>query len=331
MQLRWIDPDDPHPGDLDGVAAVREATRLVDCPHELPLTTEHLRARLRHGWDGEPPVVAAVRDDGPRVVGALEVWLPQRDNRHLGYVDIVMAPRERRQGLGGRLFDAAVERLRDAGRTLLMTEAFDASPGGAFAARRGLQRASVSAQRRQDVAGLDWARIETLAEQAGAAAGSYDLVRMPPETPDELMPAVVEMVAAINDAPLDDLELEDEVFSAERIRAFQAAQKAYGRRLYDLAARHRRTGRLAGHTAVAVDAALPFYAHQLDTSVLAEHRGHRLGLLLKAEMLLWLRSCEPQVGVVDTWNATSNRHMIAVNESLGYRVIATATTYQRRL
>lgn len=331
MELRWIDPADPHRGDLDGVTALREAARVVDCPHEVPVTTEHMRARLRHGWDGEPPLVAAARNGDDRVVGLLEVWLPEWDNRHLGYVEVLVDPVVRRRGMGRALFAAALDRLRGAGRSLVMAESYDRTEGDRFAAALGLARASVSAKRRQSLDLVDWSAVTALHDQATAAAEDYELVRMPGETPDELMPAVVEMVAAINDAPLDDLKVEDEVFSAERIRAFLAAQKAYGRRLYDLAVRHRPTGTLAGHTAVSVEAALPFLAHQLDTSVLAAHRGHRLGLLLKSGMMAWLRESEPQLRTVDTWNAVSNTHMIAVNEALGYRVIETATTYQREV
>jgi hypothetical protein len=48
------------------------------------------------------------------------------------------------------------------------------------------------------------------------------------------------------------------------------------------------------------------------------HRGHRLGLLAKATMMEWLTTAEPQVERVVTGNATSNQHMITVNETLGY-------------
>ena len=57
------------------------------------------------------------------------------------------------------------------------------------------------------------------------------------------------------------------------------------------------------------------------------HRGHRLGLLLKAEMNLWLAGAEPQLRTVDTWNAESNDHMIAVNEMLAYRWMARGLEY----
>jgi RimJ/RimL family protein N-acetyltransferase len=50
------------------------------------------------------------------------------------------------------------------------------------------------------------------------------------------------------------------------------------------------------------------------------HRGHRLGLLVKVGMLDWLASAEPRLEKIVTWNAVSNQHMIAINESLGYEV-----------
>jgi len=55
----------------------------------------------------------------------------------------------------------------------------------------------------------------------------------------------------------------------------------------------------------------------VDTSVVRMHRGNRLGLLLKAEMLGWLRESN-QLHRLDTWNAASNTHMIGINEKLGY-------------
>jgi hypothetical protein len=65
--------------------------------------------------------------------------------------------------------------------------------------------------------------------------------------------------------------------------------------------------------------------------VLQQHRGHRLGLLLKTGMLLWLAEAEPQLESVDTWNTETNDFMIRVNEQLGYRVMGRGVQYQRRL
>jgi hypothetical protein len=52
--------------------------------------------------------------------------------------------------------------------------------------------------------------------------------------------------------------------------------------------------------------------------VTREHRGHRLGLLLKLAMMELLTTTEPQLERMETSNAASNTHMAAVNDALGY-------------
>jgi hypothetical protein len=82
---------------------------------------------------------------------------------------------------------------------------------------------------------------------------------------------------------------------------------------------------------VAVSDERPENAEQHDTSVVRAHRGHRLGLLLKADMLDWLAESQPQVTSIETWNAESNDAMIGVNEALGYRAMGRALLFQRSL
>ena len=142
---------------------------------------------------------------------------------------------------------------------------------------------------------------------------------------------MADLTAAINDAPTDDLDIEDEVFSPERVRGYEDAQLAKGHRLYRVFARHRETGDLAGHTVVVVDGERPQLAEQHDTSVIGAHRGHRLGMLLKTDMNLWLRDVEPQLTEISTWNAESNDFMIGVNEAIGYRVMGRELEFQKSL
>ncbi len=119
------------------------------------------------------------------------------------------------------------------------------------------------------------------------------------------------------------------MFTADRVRAYETAQLAQSNGFYRIYARHRGTGELAGQTVVAVDTDVPQLGEQHDTSVVRTHRGHRLGLLLKAEMMLWLREAEPQLEEVDTWNAESNPYMIGVNEVLGYRIMGRELAFQK--
>ena len=77
--------------------------------------------------------------------------------------------------------------------------------------------------------------------EAAAFAQDYELLRFDGQTPDELLVAVSEMTGAINDAPVDDLDIEDEAFPAERIRNYEDATIKSGHRLYRVIARHRET------------------------------------------------------------------------------------------
>ena len=139
------------------------------------------------------------------------------------------------------------------------------------------------------------------------------------------------MAAAINDAPTDDLDIEDEVFSADRMRAYETAQLNRGDQMFRTFVRHRESGELAGHSVVLVEGERPHLGHQHDTTVVSNHRGHRLGMLLKTDMNLWLREVQPQLTEISTWNAESNDHMIAVNEAIGYRAVGRELEFQKSL
>jgi hypothetical protein len=229
------------------------------------------------------------------------------------------------------MLDAVVEEARSRGRTSVGIDGWESPATRGFGTRHGLEVRASSIQRRQTIAGLDWPEIERLHAHALAAATAYELVHREGRTPDDELEALAEMAGAINDAPTDDLDIEDEVFTGDRMRAYEDAQLARGERLFRVLARHRGTGELAGHTVVAVDGERPERGDQHDTSVVAGHRGHRLGLLLKTDMNLWLRRVQPQLAEISTWNAESNDHMIGVNEAIGYRVTGRQLELQKSL
>ena len=103
-----------------------------------------------------------------------------------------------------------------------------------------------------------------------------------------------------------------------------------GERAYRVIARHRQTGEVGGHTIVATHPLRPEIAGQGDTAVARQHRGHRLGLLLKIDMMRWLAEAEPQLKIIQTWNNVDNRFMINVNEALGYRLSRIFNMYELR-
>ena len=103
----------------------------------------------------------------------------------------------------------------------------------AFAERHGFELGSVAVNRRQTLAEIDWADVERRLEEARPHAKDYELVRRTAETPDDELAALAEMTSAINDAPTDDLDIEDEVFTPDRVARLRdgAARPGRGRRV----------------------------------------------------------------------------------------------------
>ena len=327
MQIRELKPLLPE--DVARASDFLADALAVDVPWVVPMTPAIRQEFWSNGWDGEPPQVFVMERDG-EIVGWGQLELPQRDNTHLAWVNVIVAPTHRREGLGTAMFEHLEQLAREAGRTSIGTDAWESEAAVAFTARHGLERKSQSIQRRLYPKQADPDLIAKYVEDAQRAAEDYELVRVFGRTPDDMVDAVVAITGAINDAPTDDLDIEDEVFSVERLRAYEDTNLAMGR-LYTLYARHRESGELAGKTIVAVETDRPHRGHQHDTSVVSEHRGHRLGLLLKAAMMQWLAEEEPQVEEIDTWNAESNDHMIGINEQLGYVIMGRMLEFQRDL
>ena len=162
------------------------------------------------------------------------------------------------------------------------------------------------------------ARLRGPAEQAAAG---YSLLSWTGPVPDELLDQIAILYAAMADAPHDP-GVARASWDAQRIRErVNALFPVYGNRQYSVAARHDGTGDLAALTQVAVDPTMPEWGFQMLTAVIKEHRGHRLGLLVKVAMAELLAAEEPQLEQIETFNADSNPHMIAVNEALGYAIV----------
>ena len=325
MELVEFGPDDA--AQAAAFLELTNATDAVDCPWEPVRTSYRLEMDQRHSWEGEPGRWF-VGYDGTEPVATAVIDASDYDNLALAWITMRVHPARRRRGHGTAALQALEDLACSRGRPLLGLDGWDSEATRGFAAASGYQQGSVEVRRVQVVAEAPDPR--PIRDEALAQAGDYELVRVSGYAPADLLPDLVDLTAAINDAPLDDLEWEDELYSPDRVRAYEHAQIASGFRFRRVVARHRPTGAPAGHTVVVVDAEQPAYAEQHDTSVVRAHRGHRLGLLLKAEMMLWLAEEEPQLERVYTNNAESNRHMIAVNDRLGYRPLGRILQFQRR-
>ena len=182
------------------------------------------------------------------MVALLSFFAPSWDNPELAWLNLTVHPEHRRRGFGSEGLRFLLDRAAAAGRTKIGADSWDGSPGNAFLEKHGFTRGSQAINRRQHLAEVSLDDVRKRYDEAAEAASAYELVRVVGATPPDLMPAVAEMSAAINDAPLDDLDIDDEVFPPERITAYEQAQLANEMRFYRLLARHRETGVLAGHT-----------------------------------------------------------------------------------
>jgi hypothetical protein len=73
----------------------------------------------------------------------------------------------------------------------------------------------------------------------------------------------------------------------------------------------------------------PDCVYQWGTAVLRGHRGHRLGLAVKAANLAALQADHPERRLISTQNAETNAPMLAINEKMGFRAVEVLLEFQR--
>ncbi|MGW3344683.1 GNAT family N-acetyltransferase [Nonomuraea rubra] len=268
-----------------------------------------------HSFGGRVEPWTLIEDN--RVIGGYALGFPQLDNRHMGWIfPLVVHPAHRGRGLGSALFEHALGRMRAHGRTLLLTETLAAGTGARFARKHGMSVALPEARRTLDLRKADWPALERMVPQVEG----YSLERWIGPTAPELLPDLATLMSGMNDAPRDS-GVEDQNYSLERLRYREENMPDIGQTCYTTIARRHSDGAPAAFTRVYLDTdRSDGWAHQSDTAVLRPHRGHRLGLLVKLANLLWLREQEPHLERIITWNATSNSHMLAINEAMGFEL-----------
>jgi GNAT superfamily N-acetyltransferase len=282
----------------------------------------------------ERPVLFVASDGGGDVANAV-VWLPLLDNLENASVFFSVDPEHRGRGVGAAFADALIEFARAEGRgnviffTVAPLDGRDA-PGDLLARKLGAELAFVGLRRQLDVAGVDDAELEALLrEHVGSHADGYELVTWIDRLPDRLVDDGARLMGRmVTDAPMGDLDWEPEVWDAKRYRDKEDEAIARHRRRVAAGAVERATGRLVAYTDIGVSTIDPTVAYQWDTIVDPEHRGHRLGLLVKVANLRQLRQDSPATLTMQTWNAESNAHMVAINDLLGFRPMEFSRQYQ---
>jgi GNAT superfamily N-acetyltransferase len=306
-----------------------EAQR-VDDPDGGWLSYRPFSGWLTVGWNAEPREVWTITGPaegvgGQTAAGEIAGWyrleMPDLENRDRADLDLIVRPRDRRRGLGRALLRHAVQRAAANGRSILSGMAWRGTDGDAFARTTSANPGLVDIRRIQYLRKLPAGELARLRGPAEQAAAGYSLLSWTGPIPEEHLDQIARLYAAMADAPHDP-GVASATWDAQRIRErVNALFPVFGNRQYSVAARHDSTGEMAALTQIAVDPSMPEWGFQMLTAVTGQHRGHRLGLLVKIAMQELLAAEEPQLGQVETFNAEANQHMIAVNNALGYTVV----------
>ena len=320
MRVERLDP--ANSAALRGCKAAWDAAQDIDDPDGPRMPERVLGAWLRLGFVGDPAETWFMPGDGTEsVLGWYRLELPDLENRDHAGLLIVVDPAKRRQGLGRALLAHAAAQAAAAERTIIWSEVRDGSAGDAFATALGAKPGMAAALRRLDLRTAPAGKFSRLYAEAAAAATGYSLVRWAGLTPREYQGPLAGVLNAYADAPHDE-GYEAETWDAERVRERGGVPlQLMGVRSYTIAAMHDASGEMAGMTQLSVAPDDPSWGHQGLTAVVRQHRGHRLGLLLKTAMLEWLAETEPAIERIETGNASANDHMIAVNDVLGFEAV----------
>jgi GNAT superfamily N-acetyltransferase len=347
---RYVVPESPGGAgwaDFEQLNHVINVCLRVGDRRDREMTAPYLLGRWHEEGQMVPEVVVARRDG---IVGVACYERDTPDVAPTGWVSVSVLPDVRRRGIGAALY-GEIERIAAAdGRRTLIAEFSSppqegptltastgsgeipaADPGARFALARGYALGQVE---RISVCPLplDATRLHELEASVTRRMGdAYRVVSWRGATPDDRVDDLAMLRARMSvDAPIGDVDWPEEIWDAARIRADEARRLDHGADLFVAAAEHLPTGRLVAFSEITVRPS-GTTAQQGDTLVVAGHRGHGLGMVLKVANLRALQAARPDITGVMTGNATDNSYMLAINDALGFENFVFNGVWQKAL
>lgn len=315
VQIIELDPATAPAADLAGWHDVLCAAWSHDLPDDpLPVLADTV-ARLRHPFSIARRVHWLARVDG-MTAATCELKLDGAPNQDIGDISLSVAPNFRRRGIGRALLGEAARRLADEGRPTVTAEVVAGTAGEPFARAHGFSCALTERRGILRLADVDGADLDDL---VAAVPAGYRLARWLTRVPDGWVESFVRAKESMADAPTGDLSWRPLELDTAKWRDIEDVLARRGQEARIVVAIHEPSGVVAGLTELTYSRLTPRRATQEDTIVVPAHRGRRLGLAIKADMLHWIRAECPQIREIETWNAESNSHMLAINDRLGSR------------
>lgn len=299
-------------------------------------------SRLFAVLDHDGTMVAAGAYDSKAAPGTTNCWLSTG-----------VLPEHRRQGVGTLLADHLEGLARAEGRTQWKTYAVSRQVGTAFGpgyleAPTGHGAVPVDEAAVRFLSGRGWRfgqvnRISRLELPAAAealdraratatAAAGYRVHTWTGRTPERWEEGIALMQTRMStDAPEGDMAEPEDVWTVERLRENERQLATSPRTALTVFVEHVATGAPAGFSQLAIPPEPERAVQQWNTLVLREHRGHRLGMVLKVAGIDTVERDHPGHPSIVTFNAEENRPMLAVNEAVGFVGVGSEGIWEHRV
>ncbi|WP_243225347.1 GNAT family N-acetyltransferase [Microbacterium sp. CIAB417] len=342
-------PDAEDAADFLAVVALNNAVCRNDAgTDDLAQTPAEMLAGLRD-TDDEVQRIFVVREEGA-VVGCVIVSHATAEPTSTQF-DLMVLPENWGRGIEDALLARAEEETHALGRAVMQTWTLHPgatagatispatgwgvvadTPLARLLAHDGFVLEQVERNSAFDLAGpMDDVR-QALDDSIAAAGPDYRLVDWTIPTPPDLAEGYAWALSRMStDVPAGALEIDEETWDAARVERREARLTEGGQTMSVAAVLHVPTGRLAAFNELVIGADRSEVTHQFCTLVLREHRGHRLGMLVKCANLLRWREIAPDSPRVSTFNAEENRPMLDINERIGFAPVSYAGAWQKKL
>lgn len=355
VEQLWIPDSLDGPDAADFLAAVEVGRKVrMETWGSDDLAYAPLEKLLEMADPYERQVILVAKVDG-EIVGTVDIALPLADNHDLAEFTLDILPGFQGRGVGRQLLEAAEHLAREEGRhtilidtnhpgaTLADSKAGQLIPGTGmgfvplnsrdveFAQHTGYTLQHIE-QFSSCALPLDSRLVAELQAEADAAnAGRYRLHHWTDRCPEQWLEAVAALENRAGEDGIPGADDGDLVFDGGLLREAEDVAIAQGRRTVVTAVENLASGALVGLTTITVLALRPDVVFQDDTVVLREHRGNKLGLLIKVANMERLTEQFPDARVLYTWNAPENRYLLTVNQQLGFTTAGVTGIWQKEL
>jgi GNAT superfamily N-acetyltransferase/RimJ/RimL family protein N-acetyltransferase len=335
---------------LDMVRIGNEMCRYDIGTADLDEDAQSVLGRWQDGSDWESIGRVALVDDV--VIGVAMIRVSTSPEATTAEFDVIVDPERWGEGAEEALYAETERVARERGRTAIRTwtlhrpgerGAMLPSPTGYGAVpasdrqtvavvRAGFELGQVERNSAFDLRGSYEAVDRLLADALDRLDPAYRPVSWTATTPEEYLEGYAYVLSRMStDTPAGELTMEEEHWDAERVRRRDRRLAAEGMFVSVAAILHVPTGRIVAYNELVIPGDRTGTTSQYGTLVVKEHRGHRLGTIVKCRNLQDWRDLVPDSPRVTTFNAEENRPMLDINEALGFVPVSYAGAWQKTL